>query len=68
MSVVISTVLMIYKECNPNAFHFLVKYGVVIPPISDLQEKERIGFKAGAPAFVTSVLGQYSLKNLSLQM
>jgi len=39
VNVAISTVMMLYKECNPNAFHFLVKYGVIIPPITDLQEK-----------------------------
>ena len=36
VSVAISSLMMIYKECNPSAFHFLVKYGIVIPPITDL--------------------------------
>ena len=32
----ISLTIMLYKEVNREAFHFLVKYGLVVPPISDL--------------------------------
>ena len=32
----ISFSLMLYKEMNRGAFHFLVKYGLVVPPLSDI--------------------------------
>ena len=32
----ISSSLMLYKEVNRGAFHFLVKYGIVVPPLSDM--------------------------------
>ena len=35
----ISLLIMLYKEVNRGAFHFTAKYGLIVPPISDLQHK-----------------------------
>ena len=36
LNAAIGLLLMLYKEVNRGAFHFLVKYGIVVPPLSDM--------------------------------
>ena len=67
-NIMICSLLMIYKEVNPSAFRSLVKYGIVIPPISVIPEKARLGFKVGALNLATAIFGLYSVKHVSIPL
>lgn len=59
---------MAYKDANKNAFHSLVKYGIIIPELSKVGEKASLGFKVGAANLITVIFGLFSVKHVSIPL
>ena len=68
INVIICSLMMLYKESNRSAYHSLVKYDIVIPPLSDMPDKARLGFKVGAFNLATVLFGLYSVKFVSIPL
>ena len=68
VNVIICTLMMLYKERNPSAYESLVKYGIVIRPLSELKDKALTGLKAGTAYLATTLFGLFSVKAVSIPL
>lgn len=67
-NVFICTLLMLYKEFNPNSFKFFEKIGMRIPSLSEALGKLKIGFIMGLTNLVAVLFGLYSVKNVNIPL
>ena len=59
---------MLYKEFNTEAFSSWEHFGIVIPPLSKIKNKLKLGMKSGLIYFVPVIFGTYAVKLSSIPM